>query len=82
MIPFLRILANYMVWHLIKPLLTELSKPFKDAALEFMKVEQGIEGGAPTWKTCLTKTNTVMGFATGYLYVSNHDGKEIKAEVR
>ena len=76
-----RILANYMVWHLIKPLVTELSKPFRDASLEMLKEEKGVEGGAPTWKNCVTKTNSVMGFATGYLYIKERSGKSTKKEV-
>ena len=71
-----------MVWHLIKPLLNELPKPFKDATLAFVKAEQGIEGGAPTWKTCVTKTNSVLGFATGYLYIKRHGGEKVKTQVR
>ena len=76
-----RILANYMVWHLIKPLISELSKPFRDASLELLKVEKGVEGGAPPWKTCVTKTNSVMGFATGYLYIKERSGRNTKEEV-
>ena len=77
-----RILANYMVWHLIKPLIGELSKPFRDASLELLKVEKGVEGGAPPWKTCVTKTNSVMGFATGYLFIKEQSGKNAKKEVK
>lgn len=76
-----RILANYMVWHLIKPLISELSKPFRDVSLELLKVEKGVEGGAPPWKTCVTKTNSVMGFATGYLYIKERSGRNTKEEV-
>lgn len=70
-----------MVWHLIKPLIGELSKPFRDASLELLKVEKGVEGGAPPWKTCVTKTNSVMGFATGYLFIKEQSGKNAKKEV-
>ncbi|XP_015774671.1 PREDICTED: endothelin-converting enzyme 1-like [Acropora digitifera] len=75
-----RILANYMVWHLIKPLVDELSKPFRDASLELMKAEKGVEGNAPQWKTCVVKTDAVMGFATGYLYIKERSGKISKKE--
>ena len=70
-----------MVWHLIKPLIGELSKPFRDASLELLKVEKGVETGAPPWKSCVTKTNSVMGFATGYLYVKERSGKNAKKQV-
>ena len=71
-----------MVWHLIKPLIAELSKPFRDASLELLKVEKGVETGAPPWKSCVTKTNSVMGFATGYLYIKERAGKNAKQHVR
>lgn len=71
-----------MVWHLIKPLIGELSKPFRDASLELLKVEKGVEAGAPPWKSCVTKTNSVMGFATGYLYIKERSGKNAKQQVR
>lgn len=71
-----------MVWHLIKPLVDELSKPFRDASLELMKAEKGVEGNAPQWKTCVVKTDAVMGFATGYLYIKERSGKISKKEVR
>ena len=71
-----------MVWHLIKPLIGELSKPFRDASLELLKVEKGVEAGAPPWKSCVTKTNSVMGFATGYLYIKERAGKNTKQQVR
>lgn len=76
-----RILANYMVWHLIKPLIGELSKPFRDASLELLKIEKGVENGAQPWKSCVTKTNSVMGFATGYLYIQERSGKNTKKQV-
>ena len=71
-----------MVWHLIKPLLGELSKPFREASLELLKVEKGLKGGAPPWRICVTKTNSVLGFATGSLYIREHAGKNVKKEVR
>lgn len=71
-----------MVWHLIKPLIGELSKPYRDASLEMLKVEKGVEAGAPPWKSCVTKTNSVMGFATGYLYIKEQAGKNAKQQVR
>ena len=71
-----------MMWHLIKPLLGELSKPFREASLELLKVEKGFKGGAPPWKSCVAKTNSVLGFATGYMYIREHAGKDVKKEVR
>ena len=41
-----------------------------------------MEAGAPPWKSCVTKTNSVMGFATGYLYIKERAGKNAKQQVR
>lgn len=65
----LRIIANYMVWHLIKPILVLLSKPYRTAALELSSKEIGTKGFEESWKNCITKTDSVLGFATGHLFV-------------
>lgn len=56
-----------MVWHLIKPTLPLLSKPFRTAALEFMGT--GTQESDESWKSCVTKTDSMLGFATGHLFV-------------
>eukprot|EP00111_Clytia_hemisphaerica_P006624 TCONS_00019179-protein len=72
-----RIIANYMVWHLIKPTLPLLSKPYRNAALEFLgkDVNNHQDKGEESWKNCVTKTDSMLGFGTGYLFV-----KEMKKE--
>jgi len=37
-----RTLHNYMMWHLVKSLSALLSKPFRDARKEFLKVLTGV----------------------------------------
>jgi len=64
-----RIIANYMVWHLIKPILTLLSKPYRLAALELSNEESGVKSVDDSWKNCVSKTDSVFGFATGHLFV-------------
>ncbi|XP_065661638.1 endothelin-converting enzyme homolog isoform X2 [Hydra vulgaris] len=64
-----RIIANYMVWHLIKPVLTLFSKPYRMAVLEFSKNEISAKGVEDGWRGCISKTDSVFGFATGYLLI-------------
>ena len=72
-----------MVWHLIKPILPLLSKPYRNAALELASKEVGLQGNIESWKNCVTKTDSVLGFATGYLFVNEmeKEGRYTKAEV-
>lgn len=65
-----RIIANYMVWHLIKPTLPLLSKPFRMTAMELSSKENGLFGLEESWKNCVTKTDSVLGFGTGNLFVT------------
>ena len=49
--------------------------------MEFLKMEKGIEGGSPTWKSCVIKTDSVFGFATGALFINENEGRGVKSEV-
>jgi len=66
-----------MVWHLIKPTLPLLSKPFRDAAMELSSKEVvGSSAGAEeSWKNCVSKTDSMLGFGTGYLFVKEMKDK-------
>ena len=71
-IVYIRILANYMVWHLIKPLIPNLSKPFRDAYSQMLKAEKGLEIIDRSWRSCVAQTDSVFGFATGLLFVKEN----------
>ena len=60
-----------MVWHLIKPTLPLLSKPYRNAALEFLGKDVSTQQDKveDSWKNCVTKTDSMLGFGTGYLFV-------------
>ena len=58
-----------MVWHLIKPVLIQFSKPYRMAVSEFSRndiLSKSVEDG---WRGCISKTDSVFGFATGYLFI-------------
>ena len=76
-----RVLANYMVWHLIKPLVHLLSQPFRDAHDAFMMIEKGSQPSPPSPTECVAKSESLFGFATGMLYVKDRGGKQSKEEV-
>lgn len=75
-----------MVWHLIKPILHFLSKPYRTAALELANKETGLNGVDDSWKNCVTKTDSVLGYGTGHLFVreaesqGNYDEKKVMVQ--
>ncbi|CAL1541738.1 unnamed protein product [Lymnaea stagnalis] len=70
-----KILTNYMLWHVVSEYVGLLSKPFRDAKKEFsesMSVHMslsGLTGNDDPWHTCITDTDSVLGFALGALFV-------------
>ena len=78
---FFRVLANYMVWHLIKPLVHLLSRPFRQAHEAFDMVENGAQPSKPTPEECVAKSESLFGFVTGMLYIKERDGQQAKNEV-
>ena len=72
-----------MVWHLVKPMLPTLSKPFRDAYAGLLKAEKGVQMIDRSWRNCVTQTDSVFGFATGYLFVKENglDVSYFKTEV-
>eukprot|EP00794_Sanderia_malayensis_P006516 gene6516-7260_t len=80
-----RILANYMVWHLIKPLVPMLSKPFRDAYSGLLRAEKGLDIVDPSWRSCVKQTDSVLGFATGYLFIRDskkQNAASIKQQIK
>ena len=58
-----------------------LSRPFRDEFNKFEVVESGAQPSPPTAEECVTKSESLFGFATGMLYVKERGGKEAKDEV-
>ena len=82
-----------MVWHLIKPTLPLLSKPFRTASMDFLGYstsqpstsnQQQQQEIGESWKNCVTKTDSMLGFGTGYFFVEElkkqkkYNEKEVK----
>lgn len=73
-----------MVWHLIKPLLPNLSKPFRDAYSQLLQAEMGVRIIDRSWRNCVLQTDSVFGFATGYLFIKELgiETLNVKTQVR
>ena len=78
-----RIIANYMVWHMIKPMLVMMSEPFRDVAMTMNNAETGGKATGISKNQCIVKTDGVLGFATGHLFVEQIEkhSSDIKEEV-
>lgn len=77
-----RTINLYLEWHVVKTLISFLSKPFREAKKEFSEVLSGVSGKEDEWRDCITDADTVLGFALGALFVKNafHGDSKEKAE--
>ena len=60
---------NYLGWHVVRSYLSYLPKAFRDAGKILRKLLMGSDGNEETWRSCVTDTNNVMGFAVGAMFV-------------
>ena len=61
-----------MVWHLVKPILSSLSKPYRLIAQEHAQAESTLKESV---KNCVAETNSLLGFGAGYLFVKELENK-------
>ncbi|XP_013379563.1 neprilysin-1 isoform X2 [Lingula anatina] len=73
-----RVLANYMLWRLVKLFVPELSKDFREQRNSYRKVIQGVVKEKVRWQKCVEYANERMGMAVGALFVREHFKKESK----
>lgn len=71
---------NTIVWSVVQPLVSYLSKPFREAAKVFSQVLIGGEGTTSKWRYCISDTGSVMGFALGSMFVRSSFRGESKNE--
>lgn len=76
----LSVLVNSIVWSVVQPLVSYLSKPFREAAKTFSQVLVGGEGTTSKWRYCIGDTGSVMGFALGSMFVRASFRGESKSE--
>lgn len=64
-----RALVNTIVWTVVQPLTSYLSKQFRDAGKAFSQALYGTEGVTSKWRYCIADTGSVLGFAVGSMFV-------------
>ena len=65
----------------MEPLTGYLPQEFLDAALELDKVESGVKEYPARWRRCISKVESVLGFALGALYIQENFAESSKTEV-
>ncbi|CAB4064631.1 MMEL1 [Lepeophtheirus salmonis] len=56
-------LNNYMIWQAIRDMKNTLSKSYRDTDLILQKAMFGKEGHEERWRSCITDTDAVIGYA-------------------
>lgn len=64
-----RALVNTIVWTVVQPLTSYLSKQFREASRAFSQALYGTEGVTSRWRYCIADTGSVLGFAVGSMFV-------------
>ena len=63
-----------MMWTVVHHAVPYLSKPFREALLEYQKIAEGTKAAKPRWLTCVEEMNGYsngLSLALGYLYVQH-----------
>nr|CAG4649968.1 EOG090X01U4 [Sida crystallina] len=63
------LIQNYLAWHTVRAYVSCLPKAFRDAGKILRKSLMGSEGNEEIWRSCVTDTNNVLGFAVGAMFV-------------
>ncbi|XP_068699784.1 endothelin-converting enzyme homolog isoform X2 [Montipora foliosa] len=64
-----RIIANYMMWHVVLRFAPYLSGKFNDVFAEYRKSYSGTFGEDPRWQDCLSSVDGAFGMPFGLLFV-------------
>lgn len=70
--------ADYMAWLMIQKMVPYMSTSFQLAQLKLKSTVYKVSTIAPRWESCVYRTNDIMGFATGALYISKYFSEEDK----
>jgi predicted metalloendopeptidase len=75
------VLADEIMWNIIKTMITAMPKQFREAASELTAIATGIETPVPRWKICVSSTNTNFEYATALLYAEKYLSEEARERV-
>lgn len=67
-----RIIANYMIWRVVRHSMSGLSRRWRELAHGYSTVTTGRQAEEPRWEQCLGSLDGTLGTALSALYVKNH----------
>ncbi|XP_035210704.1 neprilysin-2-like isoform X2 [Stegodyphus dumicola] len=73
-----RVVANYMMWRVVKESASELSSDWRKLSQEYSFVLSGTEQEKPRWKTCLQSFSDSLLIALSSYYVREYFKEESK----
>jgi predicted metalloendopeptidase len=59
---FFNTMNNYLTWCAIRPYINYASRPLRKAQNSLFKSLHGGQGQDERWKTCVTSTNSALGY--------------------
>jgi len=74
-----RIIANYMMWRIVRHSMSALSRKWRELAHSYSTVTTGRQVEEPRWEQCLGSLEGTLGTALSALYVKNHFNQQSKA---
>ncbi|XP_063903436.1 neprilysin-2-like [Zophobas morio] len=73
-----RVQANYVMWRVVKDLISYLNQEVKDRELIFKHAINGIQESPPRWKECIDETTSLAPIVIGAMYVRKYFHVEAK----
>lgn len=77
-----RVIANYMMWHVVLRFAPSLSLKFRDTFYEYRKSVSGVAAEDPRWQDCLGVVGSSFGMPFGLLFVDEAFEGKSKESVR
>lgn len=74
-----RIVANYMIWRVVRHSMSSLSRKWRELAHTYTTVATGRQVEEPRWEQCLGSLEGTLGTALSAFYVKNHFNRQSKA---
>ena len=72
------IILDYLKWQVLHSLSIHMSMKYREISFKFQEKIYGIKSQPSRWKTCVSRTNSAVGFALGHLYVQETFSGESK----
>ncbi|EFX74773.1 hypothetical protein DAPPUDRAFT_199694 [Daphnia pulex] len=77
-----RVVANYIMWRLVRLLSPETNSKMNSLAISFSKALYGNPQSDTRSNSCANEVNSVLGFAVGAKYIEQHFQANIKTQVK